>query len=533
MGIKDRKMRIILYICMGIIILYPLLKLMFISSNIFSISIIENAYNEARDYVSFRMSHLAYNGINPYSKDVFEKTNVPFILLYTGLYPLLIAILCRITGLNILTGYYIVNVFLVLLTFINVWYMVKDAISSCKVYVAICTCINTCTFFALFGLPIFNFHTDTIGIFFMSVIILLVKKEKSTWLMAIMSVCLIFTKQILIVMVVPLFVYLFILERKKAYAYFVECFICGVGVFAIIQLLFPLYWTETIYFQFFVSKSYGSFIDAVKNVVHLFYRYWIFVLIICIENILNLARQKFSLVRFIKTTIQDKYKLYMILNILFGTIFLLYFAKCGEDGYKYCQDILAINIYILALYSIKKILAAFNDHSNSEKKYNRFMAISLIILGVATTITYSHFDSRHYTKSDVDNMVTLDSLISMHEGEAMYLGINSTQYMLNRDIWEDKNIWFNDGQIQYFYEKYPDNWLGKFFYAELIQKEAEEYVSEVNKMIKNKEFKIVTTCIDEIVDQDALIENYNKVYEIPMMTDTNYSFEVVVWLPKE
>lgn len=521
-----------------LILLYPIMIILMMLGNIPGISIIENGYNEVRDYVSFRMTHLAMDGVNPYSLDVLESTNVPFMLLYTGLNPLLVAVLCRVTGISVMAGYYIVNIAMVILTAVNVWLIFKDFFPANKVAGVICTVINTATFFSLIGLPIFNFHTDTIGIYFTSIILLIVYKDKrKTLLLALLSVLLIFTKQILVVMVVPLFFYYLIMDRKLALKFFLQCAVCGLVIFVIVQLLFPLYWTETIYAQFFVSRNYGNLYSAIINICSLYYRYNMYIILILIGTIGGIylkskSGYEFTIPFFTRDLIKnEEYAIYLILNMIFGTIFLLYFAKCGGDGYKYCQDIIAPSFYVLAVYVWYRYFGGIlfrNSGWNLRKR-----SVLVLLLCFTTTITYTHFGRTYYSRDDIKNYVELDSIIESHSGEKMYLGMNSTQYMLNRNIWESEDIWFNDGQIEYFNQTYPDiALLNKFFYNEEIENAAKSYVAEVNTMIQNKEFGLITTCSDNIVDGSLLEQNYYNSGTIGIKTDVNGIFEVTVWLPK-
>ncbi len=536
---QDKKRYNILTTIVALLILaYPIIVILRMLSNIPQVSIATNAFNEVRDYVSFRLTHFILEGENPYTVEILGKTNVPFLLLYTGLNPLIVAIFCKITGLGVTAGYYIVNILLVAFTAINVWIIVKDCFSSHKIIAAICTIINTTTFFALFGLPLFNFHTDSIGIYLTSIILVTVyKNKKRTFLLAAISVFLIFTKQILVVMAVPLFIYYLITDRKLARNYFFYGLFCGLTTFAVIQYLFPLYWTENIYAQFFVSSSYGNIKHSVLNIFMFYFRYSAFAILFIFSIVgskyYRSENSRFSLSSYSNRLIKDSgYELYLVLNMILGTAFLLYFAKCCGDGYKYCQDLLGPSLFILAVhvwykYSIRE---ESNKFSCRLIKNETFF---VLLLCLATTITFVHFDKINYSEEDVKNFVELDSIIDSHKEEKIYLGINSTQYMLNRDIWESDDIWFNDGQIEYFISEYPDSsFINKFFYNEEIEKAAKEYAAEVNAMVQEKEFGLITTCIDYVINQSILEQNYLKIDTIKIKTDTNGPVDVSVWIPK-
>lgn len=523
-----------------LILLQPIARIIKLTANVPTASIILNGYNELRDYVSFRLAHFAVEGINPYTVSFLEQTNVPFIPLYPGLNPLLVAIICRFTGFSIMAGFYIVNLFMLSVTAFNMWLIIKEFIRNRFIGI-LCTVINVSTFFCLFcsplGAPIFNFHTDTIGICCTSFLLLVAyKKRENTLLLAILSVLLVFTKQILLIMVLPLFIWYLIINRKLALKYFLESVVTGIVSFISVQLLFPLYWTETIYMQFSVSANYGTIIDALKNIGDFYYKYYMFPVLIVLGIIgmfifRKKAGKETKLTAVIRSlTHEESFILYLILNIVIGTAVLLYLAKCQEDGYKYCQDILSPSLFLLLIFVWNKCFAGSITAEGKAKVY--WEAAVLIALCVATTITYSHYRASYYLRNDYAAYLELDSAISEHEGGNMYLGMNSTQYLLNRDIWEADNIWFNDGQIEYFVgDMYNNPVADRLFYSEEISVAANDYVDQVNSMIGNREFCLVATCRDEIIDMDLLEANYyvSGVYWIK--TDTNGSCEVKVWLP--
>lgn len=535
---KAEILKFMILVASVVVLSYAVIRILFLGGNVISLSIINNAYNEVRDYVSFRLTHFIIDGVNPYTMNHLDETNVPFMLLYTGLNPLLVAIVCRITGVSIMAGYYIVNILTYLATALNVWLIVRNFFKESKWIAAICVLVNVATFFALFGLPIFNFHTDSIGIYMTSVIFLIVYKNKRLTLpLAILTVMLIFTKQILVILAVPLFVYYFIVDRKLSIKYFLQCVICGIITVSVIQILFPLYWTETIYAQFFVSKSYGNLKDACFNIASFYYRYFAYFILIIAGTIggicLKLKRwRKFSFIAFIKELIdQHGFAVYLILNIIFGTLSLLYFAKCGGDGYKYCQDMLASSWFILAVYIWHNYFSNLIDQSKPFELSSRLL---LFILCVASTLTYSSFQLAYYDNADERTFISLNDIISSHSGEKMYLGMNATMYMLNNDIWESDDIWFDDGQIEFFNGDYPDSsFLNIFFCGQEIEKAAREYVAEVNTMVANKDFGVIVTCIDNIINKDVLSANYVEYTTMGVKTDTNGIFYVTVWIPSE
>lgn len=86
-------------------------------------------------------------GKNPYTLDMLSEYSVPFMDLYTPFTPLLVAVLCKLTGISILSGNYVINILFVLLTCLNLWQIIKDMVSAHKKEVFACVCIYAATFF--------------------------------------------------------------------------------------------------------------------------------------------------------------------------------------------------------------------------------------------------------------------------------------------------------------------------------------------------------------------------------------------------
>ena len=514
-------------------------KILYFSGNIISIATMHNSYNEVRDYASFRLTHLLLEGKNPYAPELLSEINVPFLDLYTIAVPALTAAVCKLTNLQIIEGYHLVNLLLFAITVVNLWLIIRDFAPNNKILIFFCIVINSATFFAMFGVPLFNFRPDTATFFLSTLIfIILYKNKKRTFFLAALTVLLLFTRQFMIITSIPIFLYYLLSgEKKLAFRYFCQCIITGAAAIIFIQFLFPLYWTETIFVQFLTSKTYGEFTSAIQNIWQFYYRYFMNLVLILIGflriyQIKRKSERKQSLSLLIhEFAAENNFAFYLILNLFIFTIFLLYLAKCGGDGYKYCQDLLAPSLFLLTAWIWLKI---FPQSMQSDTKET---GISLLILCfcLAAVINYSHFETATYTKNDVENFIALDTDISKYGSEKMYLSINSAQYLINNDIWEPDSIDFNDGKIEYFNIQYPDNPLYDIiFHPAEIQTAANNYAKRVNDNVSSRQYSLITTCIDNIIDMDLLGQNYHQYKTYPVKTEANGKrYEVTLWLPNE
>jgi len=510
-------------------LLRPVKRIVYLLLNIPVASVRVNGFNEVRDYVNFRLAHLIYEGINPYSLDVIGRFNAPSMYFYPALYPLMVAVLSRLSGLNILASYYVVNIQILVLTVILTWLIVKDEFKESKLIGILCVSVCATTFFSVFGLPIFNFHTDTIGILLTVIMFYIVFRHKEWTLpLSILSVLLIFTKQILLIMVVPLFIYYLMRDRKLALRYFVECIVCGIITVILVQLCFPMYWTETIYAQFCVNNSAGTINSALWNIYHFFERYNAMFVFTVIAGIVMAVRRFKNRKEKIHLDERGWYTIYLLLNVVIGTLSMLYLARGDADGYKYCQDIITPSFLMLTVY-LWSICTSYVS-----LKYKQAGVVSLLVISVITGIVYLNFQVTYYSYGALSNYEAIDNVIEEHEGEKIYLSMLANSYSMNRDMWEDENIWTNDGQIEYFYlGEYSDNeTINSLFYRDEIENAADNYVEELNTMVSNKEFGVVTTCCERVIDMDLLAENYYVYNHYLLLTDTNGFVDVYVWLPR-
>lgn len=537
---KRDSISVLLKVLSFLIIAYTLIKLLISVGDILSFSFTYTSFNEVRDYVSFRLSHWIMQGKNPYELSMLNEPTVPFMDLYTSFTPLVVALLCKLTGVNVLVGNYIVNILFVFFTGINIWLVIKDFISTQKLNVFLCMIVNVATFFTMFltSAPLLNFHADAAGIFFMSLIYLIVyKRRENTFLLAVLTVSLVFTKQILMVMAIPLFLYYLLKDKKAAGRYFFECCIIGIIVLVVMQIFFPLYWTETIYAQFFAVSSESSWFYAIDNIVHCYLRYWPMLVILFGGTIVALVirrknGEKIRICNFVCELVEkEEFAVYLILNIVIGTISLLYFSRNFIDGYKYCQDIVAPNLFILTIYVWNKYLDRYVAADEGKTRVRSFMILALCI---ASLLTYNNFTYEPYTENDDQMYTELQEVIREHQDEVIYLGMNSTQFLVSEDLWEPENIYFNDGHMEFFDRDFTENQLiNRFFYNEEITKTADDYVAKVNEMIRDKKFGMVAVCGDLVVDGAVLEQYYYPCGTYPIKNETNGSFDVVVWLPKK
>ncbi len=535
----------LLYKLLNILILIPLLiiiiKIIDNAFNIVGISSLFNCYNEVRDFPTLRLTEFIINGINPYKISFLNELNVPFFNLYPGLLSLITAIICKCTGINVISGHYIVNLTLLLLTCYNIWLITKNCFYNYKIIALICIFLNAATFFTMFGVPIYTFRGDAIGIYVISLIYLIVfKNKKHTFLLAVLSILLIFTKQFLIVTALPLFIYYLISDKKLAFKYLFKLIVLGIITFITIQILFPLHWAESIYRMYLCNSDYGTFSEAVHNISD-FYKIYRYYLILILVGIICAIRYNFILKFNQKTEYNifkffqniknnNEYIIFLILNLFFGTLVLLYVAKCGGDAPKYCRDLLSVPLFIFTILIWHKIFQKYILINNRNIEIKKF----ILILGIffVTLFTYNQFPKFEFTYENIKDIIELDSFLEKYKNEKIYLGCETTGYLIKNKIYDVPNIWYNNCHIGGFNPN-ESRWelINKLMFNRELSNLTNQHNNTIKEMVKNKEFKIMV-CSDEDWEFFELKNNYypkeSFQYNIP-----NSNLAITVYHPKE
>ncbi len=525
---------------------YMVLQIADSLSNIWSVSNLCFSYNEVRDYVGLRLSQFVIKGINPYLLETANSYTVPFLYQYTALTPLFVGYLCKVTGMGVIEGNRILNTVFVLLTTYNFYGIFKDEYNkaSQKILFFLIIFTNTATFISMFGDLFVTFRPDAAGLYICSLLFLIMyKAPERTSILAVFTILLIVTKQFLIVLGGPIFVFLLIrdirdkkrLLKYNSIRYAIECIVFGIVFFLVIRWIFPLYWTESIYGQYLSTGRYDQPLEvAVQNIKDCIYRYILY----CIATA---GAALFSLIWRIRSHKKNNdtievdqnggkkgFGVYLLLNILVGILTCTYVARNGDDGFKYCGELIGPSMFLfmlLFLLKIKKLI---------ESKLGIMQVIILTLLVIVTLGTYRNFGLPRYTMEDVDNYNRLYATLDKYSDGLMYVGMGATGWLLKTGIEEPENVYFNDGHIEYFNtDTRGGAWIIRALFngKEEIGKIAKEYVADVNQKVAGKEFSVITLEIDAIVDRSLLEMNYELEGTYWLKNDTA-AWETEVWIPK-
>lgn len=109
---------------------FLVVKSAYFIANIISFSVAAEIPNEVRDFVQYRVVKAFMNFSNPYSLTALNSGNVPLVYMYTFLQPLLVAVVCKFSGIGITAGNLTVNLLCVFGAALCIWLIVKDTLSN-------------------------------------------------------------------------------------------------------------------------------------------------------------------------------------------------------------------------------------------------------------------------------------------------------------------------------------------------------------------------------------------------------------------
>ena len=491
----------------------------------FASSTAVNAFNEYRDFPSIRISYAIMNGINPYTMEGMSSYNVPMLDLYSGLNPLLAALLAKVARISILWAYRLLNlVYIAGSTYALTRTMCEHSKRhvGVKIMFAFMMAVTSATIYSVAG---YCLRPDAMGFCVYALLLMyLCREKKNVFMMSLLSILLFFTKQTMLVMVFPIFVWLLMYERRTAIRYLVSCLVGGALCVALLERFAPLYITSTVVGQYF-SSSKDIFAHAIENFVLYMdaYKHLIIADIVMIALGIIFGRKSFLGLR--KMTRAQKYIVLLVLNIIFAILALCFVGRNGIDGYKYCKEMLTPSLALLGIYFIETI----PDDRRVIKSV--CLHVSTLLMSVATLMLSRAFTMAIYYPENMESYRALSRKLAQYETDEIYLGAASTALALESDDLM-QNGWFTDGHMVCFVNEcsfpvaYEDE---KYQY---MKSQNADYIYYVNEMVEDGDFEIL--CLDmneEVINKDNLAKNYIETEHYSLAMDMG-EWDVAVWEKK-
>ena len=506
----------------------------YMAANVISFSLAANIPNEVRDLVQYRVVWSFMAGQNPYAYEALSSGTVPLAYMYTFLQPLCTAVVCKLTGVGVIAGNFVVNVLCILGTAMCIWILVKDVLSVSGGRGAgfIALLLTAGTSFAMFNVPFFTFRPDALGILLSTFLFLLLyKSPQRVILSAFLTIMLIHTKQILVVMALPVFLWYLLNDAKLAWRYFAACVIFTAVEIAAIMVFFPLYWGEAVYSLF--TTIYGFKLwTAFRNICIFCRRYVAFIALGLAGIVLMLSRREgslFSRVAALLSDLRHEYIMLILLNMVCSLAFLTYFARNGGDGIKYCSDMLASSVIIFAVLIWKHAVPSWTE-------LRRSLMTFMVCCAALCSFMLGGFYYHKFSLQDICNYAEAWQTISQYDnGTPMYLGMTASNYLADSANTGKEYIYFDDGHIEYQNKELSGKKFaaltGRLLHVDKIYEAGRNYAAKVNQMVKDKKFCLIVQGLGRVISKEALTENYRELKTLELAAVTGER-DVTFYVPR-
>ncbi len=382
----------------------------------------------------------------------------------------------------------------------------------------------------MFRVPFFTFRPDALGILLSSILLLIMYRcPQRVILSAFVTVTLIHTKQILVAIALPIFIYYLLNNTRYAVKYFIACLVIAVAEFVIIRLVFPIYWGASIYSLF--TTVYGfSIRTALRNIAIFCRRYAAFILMGFAGVILMLRKKTGNYWTRIKSLLSDmrhEYIMLITMNIISSLGFLLYCARNGGDGIKYCNDMLAPSVIIFSVLVWRYAVSSWS-------RLNLSVVVLVICCAAFCSLILGQFNYRTFDLKDIRGYSELWGTIQQYDnGKPMYLGMVSSIYLTGSRNPDKDYIYFDDGHIQYQVKTSPHNKISSFLLVDDIYDAGRKYIKTINRMAGDKNFSVIVQDLGSRISEEVLSENYREVKSLNLSDTVWGSFTTKIYVPRQ
>lgn len=202
--------------------------------------------NEYREAANIQLTLEFLKGNNPYSLSAYSGSEPGMIYVYGPLYSLFTALLCLLIPADVVLMHYIVTLVSVIIAAALSAYMTYERTKYLAAPAAVFLFLINCSW--RYGY--INAVPDAFALMIMILVFFIATRKdfrfKDT-LTAVFSLMLFFVKQYFLIVLVSVFIFRFISDRKRAVRLIIQTMIISLVTFIIITVTCPLYFTYTVF----------------------------------------------------------------------------------------------------------------------------------------------------------------------------------------------------------------------------------------------------------------------------------------------
>lgn len=515
MRIKDIIYRLLAFMSLLIVLVFILISFRDLLKA--SLELYPREYREAANLM---IAKSFYEGTNPYK----INGGVPICVnVYGFVNPMIAAVLSRLFNIGLLRSFYLLSLIYTLIIPILIIYEVYSIVGLTRRTWIYYPFLFFSAYTVTYGTGHISTRPDCLGII-ISIIILMILRRNGTvrnvLIAALLLILLFYVKPYFLFFVIPVSIFLLMKDKRSFILLLIAVSFVGVTSFVLIRCIFPLYYVDTIYFEFIEQfLSDGGITTSEKSAELIAYSINQF------KELINTYFIQFTIVaiallgvytkvrpcdnnRWFSDTF-DKIGIYLW-NIVLAVPILLLLGRNKGAWISYHMQLLMPAIIIVGFVGII---------SFSERK--SFLGILLLILLVISTPTiykkYGCVEILSYEEEESWKKIEELCIIASDEGKQIYASCLVNGVLIDRIehyyTYKTGHAYykFKSLKIKEFVEK--NKWLNNFLFPTIL--DSMEYmnkiISEDIKKLKDNKYDIIISDTASSVEPGN-IEEYDIMY---------------------
>lgn len=293
--------------------------------------------NELRELVNIKTAATFAQGENPFSVDSLDLPNSMLFYVYSFLAPLLGGFLIRLTGLDASLAMYLLHF---LYSSVGIWLIALIVRKHTRSWLLLLLSVYLAhsLFWRYTNVTAFP---DALGVLALIAMMYLIElhdgKKYTLPLLVLLSVLLFYTKEYFVIAGASVALFYFFTDRRKMRKYLLFTVISGIVSLAIVDRVFPLYFTETVvYLSPYLDSglveslkySFGQFIDILIRFPTLFF----FAIAAIVYRMLTAMKDTGSVPSAVKTILGKATRSFPAIHAAIAFLALIYLG-CNKGTY--------------------------------------------------------------------------------------------------------------------------------------------------------------------------------------------------------
>lgn len=502
---------------MAVLFIIYLILITFRDLFLASIEVYPREYREAANLI---IARFFYRGINPYriNSGIPVCTNV-----YGFVNPMIASILSKVLNIGLMRSFYILSLLYTIFIPMLISYEVYSIVGATRQTWVFYPFLFFSAYTVTYGTGHISTRPDCLGIIISIIILMILRRNRTVrnvLIAALLLILLFYVKPYFLFFVIPVSIFLLMKDKRSFVLFLISLFIIGLTSFIWIRWIFPLYYVDTIYFEFIEQVlSDGDVLTSEKNAELISYSinqfkelistYLIQFIIVAIGllGVSTKVRSCDNIWCFSDTF--EKISIYLW-NIVLAVPILLLLGRNKGAWISYHMQLLMPAIIIVGFVGII-----------SFSKRNSSLGVLLLILVVISTPTlykkYGYVDKLSYEEEESWKKIEELCIKASDEGKQVYASCLVNGLLIDK---MEYYYTYKTGHAYYQFKSLniketveKNRWLNNFLFPTIL--DSMEYmnkiISEDIKKLKDNKYDIIISDTASSVEPGN-IEEYDVMY---------------------